>query len=372
MPAAARRRLPARPGRPARPASSSTWTPRRPRLGTAPGTPATPPPAARHRPGLPPGRRARRRLRRRHRPDRHRPRRPRPARHTRRPQLVPPRPTLGRTDPPAAPVRRHRDSPAHAGRPGPGRRPASSSSPTPSPCSPDPAACAAWLRTGTLPGPAASISLPLDVGAVTETHPPAPAPRHHRPRPALRRPRLRPATPACHVHHIIPRSHGGTTSLANCLLLCSFHHLILIHRWGWTISLNPDGTTTPPAPADATYRATARPLPPSAAGRLAYGREHPRETLGQAAVTFYDQAAVSHGVGDRLAAEGNRAKRRHGRVESDRGTAERPRAMPMVPPDTVTRNHSPSMSSANVASAAAAGSKTVLSARIRALVLSSL
>jgi hypothetical protein len=32
--------------------------------------------------------------------------------------------------------------------------------------------------------------------------------------------------------------------LGNCVLLCRFHHLIVIHRWGWTLVLNPDGTTT--------------------------------------------------------------------------------------------------------------------------------
>jgi predicted restriction endonuclease len=49
---------------------------------------------------------------------------------------------------------------------------------------------------------------------------------------------------AQHAHHIIPRAQGGTTSLSNLVLLCPFHHLIAIHRWGWTISLNADGTTT--------------------------------------------------------------------------------------------------------------------------------
>jgi hypothetical protein len=29
---------------------------------------------------------------------------------------------------------------------------------------------------------------------------------------------------------------------------CPFHHLIPIHRWGWTITLNPDGTTTMTSP----------------------------------------------------------------------------------------------------------------------------
>jgi hypothetical protein len=26
--------------------------------------------------------------------------------------------------------------------------------------------------------------------------------------------------------------------------VCAFHHLIVIHSWGWTLTLNPDGTTT--------------------------------------------------------------------------------------------------------------------------------
>ncbi len=50
------------------------------------------------------------------------------------------------------------------------------------------------------------------------------------------------------MHHIIPRSKGGATKLTNLLLLCSFHHLILIHRWGWTITLHADGTTTMQSP----------------------------------------------------------------------------------------------------------------------------
>ncbi len=111
-----------------------------------------------------------------------------------------------------------------------------------------PAGLASWLRTSKLTGPAAAISLPLDVGAVTET-----IPAHLR-RAIVRRDRRcrfpgchrRPA--ACHVHHLVPRSEGGTTCLENCGLFCTFHHLIAIHRWGWTVSLNPDGTTTAVSP----------------------------------------------------------------------------------------------------------------------------
>ena len=49
---------------------------------------------------------------------------------------------------------------------------------------------------------------------------------------------------ACQVHHTKPRSRGGKTSLSNCVLLCDYHHQVMIHRLGWTLVVNPDGTTT--------------------------------------------------------------------------------------------------------------------------------
>jgi len=49
---------------------------------------------------------------------------------------------------------------------------------------------------------------------------------------------------ACQVHHTTHKAHGGTTSAKDCVLLCPFHHQIVIHRWGWTLVVNPDGTTT--------------------------------------------------------------------------------------------------------------------------------
>jgi hypothetical protein len=49
---------------------------------------------------------------------------------------------------------------------------------------------------------------------------------------------------ACEVHHTTHKAHGGTTSVTGCVLLCSFHHQIVIHRWGWTLVVNPDGTTS--------------------------------------------------------------------------------------------------------------------------------
>jgi 5-methylcytosine-specific restriction endonuclease McrA len=49
---------------------------------------------------------------------------------------------------------------------------------------------------------------------------------------------------ACQVHHVRHRADGGPTSVTGCVLLCFFHHQVVIHRWGWTLVLNPDGTTT--------------------------------------------------------------------------------------------------------------------------------
>jgi hypothetical protein len=89
---------------------------------------------------------------------------------------------------------------------------------------------ASWLRTRLAPGPAASVSLPLDIGTATDT-----IPSHLRRAVAVRDRGCRfpgcdqPAM-TCHPHHLIPRAQGGPTSLTNLLLLCTFHHLIAVHR----------------------------------------------------------------------------------------------------------------------------------------------
>jgi len=49
---------------------------------------------------------------------------------------------------------------------------------------------------------------------------------------------------ACEVHHVKHKADGDPTSVKSCVLLCIFHHQVVIHRWGWTLVLNPDGTTT--------------------------------------------------------------------------------------------------------------------------------
>jgi hypothetical protein len=93
-----------------------------------------------------------------------------------------------------------------------------------------------------------SVSQPLDTGTPTATVPP-----HLRRAVILRDrhcsfPGCRQKPAACQAHHVIPRSEGGKTALTNMILLCSFHHLIAVHRWGWNIRLNADGTTTATSP----------------------------------------------------------------------------------------------------------------------------
>jgi hypothetical protein len=49
---------------------------------------------------------------------------------------------------------------------------------------------------------------------------------------------------ACEVHHTKHKARGGKTAVTDCVLLCPFHHQVVIHRWGWTLLVNPDGTTS--------------------------------------------------------------------------------------------------------------------------------
>jgi len=107
-----------------------------------------------------------------------------------------------------------------------------------------PSGLASFLRTRQLGARLAGPSLPLDIG-YSSTIPAA-----IRTAVILRDQRClwaggcnQPAA-ACEVHHVKHKAHGGPTSVKECVLLCSFHHQVAIHRWGWTLVLNPDGTTT--------------------------------------------------------------------------------------------------------------------------------
>ncbi|MGH3177078.1 MAG: DUF222 domain-containing protein, partial [Streptosporangiaceae bacterium] len=107
-----------------------------------------------------------------------------------------------------------------------------------------PGGLASFLRRRQLGARLAGPSLPLDIG-YAETIPPG-----IRNAVILRDRTCRwaggcgqPAS-ACEVHHTKHKANGGKTSAKDCVLLCTFHHQIAIHRQGWTLVLNPDGTTT--------------------------------------------------------------------------------------------------------------------------------
>jgi hypothetical protein len=107
-----------------------------------------------------------------------------------------------------------------------------------------PGGLASFLRRRQLGARLGGLSLPLDVGFSKDI------PAGIRSAVRLRDQHCRwaggcnqPAA-ACEVHHVRHKAHGGQTSARTCVLLCSFHHQVMIHRMGWTLILNPDGTTT--------------------------------------------------------------------------------------------------------------------------------
>ena len=103
----------------------------------------------------------------------------------------------------------------------------------------------AWfLRRRQLGARLGGPSLPLDVGVSTDI------PAAIRRAVILRDQHCRfpggcdqPAA-ACEVHHLTHKADGGKTSVNDCALFCTFHHQVIIHQQGWTVVLNPDGTTT--------------------------------------------------------------------------------------------------------------------------------
>ncbi len=111
-----------------------------------------------------------------------------------------------------------------------------------------PGGLASALRTGLLEHPYSTPSLPLDIGFSDSI------PGHIRRAVMLRDQHCawpggcdRPAS-ASDVHHIRHKSDGGETSVHNCGLFCEFHHETCIHRWGWQVTLHPDGTTEARSP----------------------------------------------------------------------------------------------------------------------------
>jgi hypothetical protein len=110
-----------------------------------------------------------------------------------------------------------------------------------------PAGLAAYLRTQLLEEPWNKPALPLDIGWSDSI------PWYIRKAIMMRDrscawPGCNRSAAWCDVHHVKHKADGGETSVANCVLLCQFHHDVCIHRWGWELIVHPDGTTTAHGP----------------------------------------------------------------------------------------------------------------------------
>jgi len=91
-------------------------------------------------------------------------------------------------------------------------------------------------------------SLPLDVGQTDEI------PLHLRRLVALRDQHCQfpggcdqPAS-GCEPHHVQHRADGGRTSLTNLKDYCWWHHHVVLHELGWTLTVHPDGTSQVQSP----------------------------------------------------------------------------------------------------------------------------
>jgi hypothetical protein len=111
-----------------------------------------------------------------------------------------------------------------------------------------PGGLASFLRRNQLGSRLAGPSLPLDVGRSADI------PAAIRRAVILRDQHCRwaggcdqPAS-ACEVHHLTHQADGGPTSVKDCALFCFFHHHVVIHQWGWIVTLHTDGTTTARSP----------------------------------------------------------------------------------------------------------------------------
>ncbi len=67
---------------------------------------------------------------------------------------------------------------------------------------------------------------------------------------------------ATQPHHVTHRADHGPTSLGNLYDMCWFHHHVVVHRWGWTITARGDGTLQARAPDGKVYTGHTRPPPP--------------------------------------------------------------------------------------------------------------
>ena len=125
-----------------------------------------------------------------------------------------------------------------------------------------PGGVASFLRRNLLGQGLNGPSLPLDVGQTDDI------PIHLRRLVALRDQRCQfpggctqPAA-SCEPHHVVHRQDGGHTSLAGLKLYCHWHHHVVLHQMGWTLTVHPDGTSEVKSPGGKIIRSHSPPPAP--------------------------------------------------------------------------------------------------------------
>jgi hypothetical protein len=125
-----------------------------------------------------------------------------------------------------------------------------------------PGGAASFLRRHLLGKPLAGPSLPLDVGQTDDI------PLHLRRLVALRDQTCQypggcdqPAA-GCEPHHVTHRADGGHTSLTNLKDYCWWHHHVVLHELGWTLTVHPDGTSQVTSPDGKIIRSHGPPPRP--------------------------------------------------------------------------------------------------------------
>jgi hypothetical protein len=125
-----------------------------------------------------------------------------------------------------------------------------------------PGGAASFLRRQLLGKGLNGPSLPLDVGQTDDI------PVHLRRLVALRDQTCQypggcdqPAA-GCEPHHVVHRADGGRTSLTNLKDYCWWHHHVVLHQLGWTLTAHADGTSQVTSPAGKIIRSHSPPPRP--------------------------------------------------------------------------------------------------------------
>ena len=125
-----------------------------------------------------------------------------------------------------------------------------------------PGGVASFLRCNLLGKGLNGPSLPLDVGQTDDI------PAHLRRLVVLRDQTCQypggcdqPAA-GCEPHHVVHRADGGRTSLAGLKNYCYWHHHVVLHQLGWTLTVHPDGTSQVKSPGGKIIRSHSPPPRP--------------------------------------------------------------------------------------------------------------